>query len=109
MVAPLTAGRPRGTTQVVTRSTTNDRYEVAGTRYGSYEVAGTRWQGMLGGSTRRQRLANQSMTRVQNARFKGARRVSVRGCHLEIQGNNEAVSGEQKDYNTIRSCNMSGG
>ncbi|GKG06922.1 hypothetical protein Tco_0329891, partial [Tanacetum coccineum] len=40
MVAPVTAGRPSGTTQVVTRDTTNDRYEVAGTRYSSYEVAG---------------------------------------------------------------------
>ncbi|GJX78986.1 hypothetical protein Tco_0327135 [Tanacetum coccineum] len=28
MVAPVTAGRPRGTTQVVTRGTTNDWYEV---------------------------------------------------------------------------------
>ncbi|GJU48254.1 hypothetical protein Tco_1217809 [Tanacetum coccineum] len=35
--------------------------------------------------------------------------VSVRGCRVEIQGNNEAVGGEQKDYNTLRSCNMSGG
>ncbi|GJS19629.1 hypothetical protein Tco_0448261 [Tanacetum coccineum] len=33
------AGRPRGTTQVVIRGTTNDWYEVAGTRYCSYEVA----------------------------------------------------------------------
>ncbi|GKD03543.1 hypothetical protein Tco_1178517, partial [Tanacetum coccineum] len=66
------AGRPRGTTQVVTRGTTNDWYEVAGTRYCSYEVAGTRWQGMSGGSTRWRRLANQSMTRV-------ILRVSVRG------------------------------
>ncbi|GJU52296.1 hypothetical protein Tco_1226010 [Tanacetum coccineum] len=46
VVAPVTAGRPRGTTQVVTRGTTNDWYEVAGTRYCSYEVVGTRWQGM---------------------------------------------------------------
>ncbi|GKC38877.1 hypothetical protein Tco_1051261, partial [Tanacetum coccineum] len=66
-VALVTAGGPRGTTQVVTRGTTNDWYEVAGTR-----------------------------------------RVSVRGCRVEIQGNNEAVGGEQKDYNTLRSCNMSG-
>ncbi|GJX80394.1 hypothetical protein Tco_0328543 [Tanacetum coccineum] len=37
--------RPRDTTQVVTRDTTNDLYEVAGTRYCSYEVAGNvRWQ-----------------------------------------------------------------
>ncbi|GKC32866.1 hypothetical protein Tco_1340010 [Tanacetum coccineum] len=32
MVAPVMAGRPRGTTQVVTRGTTNDWYEVTGTR-----------------------------------------------------------------------------
>ncbi|GKE76396.1 hypothetical protein Tco_1542516 [Tanacetum coccineum] len=78
MVAPVMASKPRGTTQVVTRGTTNDWYEVAGTRYCSYEVAGTR-------------------------------RVSVRGCRVEIQGNNEAIGREQKDYNTHRSCNMSGG
>ncbi|GKB60760.1 FAR1-related sequence 5-like protein [Tanacetum coccineum] len=40
---------PRGTTQVVTRGTTKDWYEVAGTRYCSYEVAGTRWQGIRSG------------------------------------------------------------
>ncbi|GKE03607.1 hypothetical protein Tco_1395625, partial [Tanacetum coccineum] len=57
----VTAGKPRGTTHVVTRGTTNDWYE-------------------------------------------GARRVSVRGCRVEIQGNNEAVVGEQKDYNTLRSA-----
>ncbi|GKE90834.1 hypothetical protein Tco_1571929, partial [Tanacetum coccineum] len=33
MVAPVTVGRPRGTTQVVTHDTTNDWYKVAGTRY----------------------------------------------------------------------------
>ncbi|GKC73795.1 hypothetical protein Tco_1119678 [Tanacetum coccineum] len=45
MVAPVTAGRPRGTTRVVTRGTTNYWYEVAGTRYCSYEVArNVRWQ-----------------------------------------------------------------
>ncbi|GKB81719.1 hypothetical protein Tco_0948614 [Tanacetum coccineum] len=77
-VSVALVARPCGTTQVVTRGTTNDWYEVAGTRYYSYEVAGTR-------------------------------RVSVRGCRVEIQGNNEAVGGEQKDYNTLRSCNMSGG
>ncbi|GKA80373.1 hypothetical protein Tco_0786969 [Tanacetum coccineum] len=43
VVAPVPAGRPRGTTQVVTRGTTNDWYEVAGTRYCSYEVAGNVW------------------------------------------------------------------
>ncbi|GJW34882.1 retrovirus-related pol polyprotein from transposon TNT 1-94 [Tanacetum coccineum] len=63
------------------RGATNDWYEVAGTRYYSYEVAGS----------------------------EGARRVSVRGCRVEIQGNNEAVGGEQKDYNTLRSCNLSCG
>ncbi|GKF74210.1 hypothetical protein Tco_0220542, partial [Tanacetum coccineum] len=31
MVAPMTAGRPHGTTQVVTRDTNNDWYEVAST------------------------------------------------------------------------------
>ncbi|GJV04277.1 integrase, catalytic region, zinc finger, CCHC-type containing protein [Tanacetum coccineum] len=41
-----------------------------------------------------------------HTRWQGARRVSVRGCRVEIQGNNEAVGGEQKDYNTLRSCNM---
>ncbi|GJX58747.1 hypothetical protein Tco_0290137 [Tanacetum coccineum] len=41
-----------------------------------------------------------------HTRWQGARRVSVRGCRVEIQGNNEAVDGEQKDYNTLRSCNM---
>ncbi|GJT56674.1 hypothetical protein Tco_0991728 [Tanacetum coccineum] len=35
----MTAGRPRGTTQMMTRGTTNDWYEVVGTRYCSYEVA----------------------------------------------------------------------
>ncbi|GKF16389.1 hypothetical protein Tco_0061307, partial [Tanacetum coccineum] len=35
---------PRGTTQVVTRGTTNNWYEVTGTRYCSYEVAGTRYR-----------------------------------------------------------------
>ncbi|GKF39875.1 hypothetical protein Tco_0119936, partial [Tanacetum coccineum] len=29
VVAPVTAGRPRGTTHVVTRGTTNDWYELA--------------------------------------------------------------------------------
>ncbi|GKD50827.1 hypothetical protein Tco_1279803, partial [Tanacetum coccineum] len=58
-VAPVTASRPRGTTQVVTRGTINDWYEVAGTGYfievactgvrvirgGRYEVAwNVRWQ-----------------------------------------------------------------
>ncbi|GKG38141.1 hypothetical protein Tco_0457364, partial [Tanacetum coccineum] len=37
------ASRPRCTTQVVTRGTTNDWYEVAGMKYCSYEVAGTRY------------------------------------------------------------------
>ncbi|GKD58769.1 hypothetical protein Tco_1296278 [Tanacetum coccineum] len=84
------ASRPRCTTQVVTRGTTNDWYEVAGMRYCSYEVAGTRYHSY-------------------EVAGNGARRVSVRGCRVEIQGNNEAVGGEQKDYNTLRSCNMSGG
>ncbi|GJW40031.1 hypothetical protein Tco_0065876 [Tanacetum coccineum] len=46
---------------------------------------------------------------IRGGRYEGARHVSVRGCRVEIQGNNEAVGGEQKDYNTLRSCNMSGG
>ncbi|GJU69718.1 hypothetical protein Tco_1255977 [Tanacetum coccineum] len=38
---------------------------------------------------------------------RGGRRLAIfRGCRVEIQGNNEAVGEEQKDYNTIRSCNM---
>ncbi|GKC91748.1 hypothetical protein Tco_1152397, partial [Tanacetum coccineum] len=34
--------------------------------------------------------------------------VRVHGS-VPIIGNNEAVGGEQKDYNILRSCNMSGG
>ncbi|GJR69631.1 hypothetical protein Tco_0015696 [Tanacetum coccineum] len=90
MVAPVTAGRPRGTTQVVTRGTTNDWYEVAGTRYCSYEVADTRKACV---STRKARVRYE---------------VRVHGS-VPIIGNNKAVGGEQKDYNTLKSCNMSGG
>ncbi|GJR11424.1 retrovirus-related pol polyprotein from transposon TNT 1-94 [Tanacetum coccineum] len=43
---------------------------------------------------------------MSGGRYEGAKRVSIRGCHVEIHGNNEAVGGEQKDYNTLRSCNM---
>ncbi|GKA27217.1 hypothetical protein Tco_0713385 [Tanacetum coccineum] len=48
---------------------------------------------------------NQSLTR-------GTRRVSVRVCFMApvlIIGNHEAVGGVQKDYNTPKSSNMSGG
>ncbi|GJY95759.1 hypothetical protein Tco_0512120 [Tanacetum coccineum] len=39
VVAPVTAGKPRGTTQVVTRGLLMIRCQVAGTRYCSSEVA----------------------------------------------------------------------
>ncbi|GJR82476.1 hypothetical protein Tco_0153261 [Tanacetum coccineum] len=49
VVAPVTAGKPRGTTQVVTRDLLMIRCQVEGTRYCSskvqYEVAeNVRWQ-----------------------------------------------------------------
>ncbi|GJV62632.1 hypothetical protein Tco_1473460 [Tanacetum coccineum] len=89
---------------------------------GKYEVQtdmsvrGTRWQAEVSvRGTRycsRWRLANQSVTR-------GIWRVSVRGgvCQYEVRvresvpimGNNEAVGRRQKDQNTLRSSNMSGG
>ncbi|GJY26469.1 hypothetical protein Tco_0401195 [Tanacetum coccineum] len=79
-------------------------------------VRGTRWQAEVSvRGTRycsRWRLANQSVTR-------GIWRVSVRGgvCQYEVRvresvpimGNNEAVGRRQKDQNTLRSSNMSGG
>ncbi|GJS93027.1 hypothetical protein Tco_0799995 [Tanacetum coccineum] len=97
-------------------------FETSRESVGKYEVQtdmsvrGTRWQAEVSvRGTRycsRWRLANQSVTR-------GIWRVSVRGgvCQYEVRvresvpimGNNEAVGGEQKDYNTLRSCNMSGG
>ncbi|GKD52200.1 hypothetical protein Tco_1281176, partial [Tanacetum coccineum] len=44
LVVSTEVNGPHGTTQVVTRGTTNDWYEVVGTRYCSYEVAGTRYR-----------------------------------------------------------------
>ncbi|GJR44503.1 hypothetical protein Tco_1312606 [Tanacetum coccineum] len=92
------------------------KYEVQTDMSTDMSVRGTRWQAEVSvRGTRyysRWRLANQSVTR-------GIWRVSVRGgvCQYEVRvhgsvpimGNNEAVGGEQKDYNTLRSCNMSGG
>ncbi|GKD20903.1 hypothetical protein Tco_1222606, partial [Tanacetum coccineum] len=92
------------------------KYEVQTDMSADMSVRGTRWQAEVSvRGTRycsRWRLANQSVTR-------GIWRVSVRGgvCQYEVRvresvpimGNNEAVGRRQKDQNTLRSSNMSGG
>ncbi|GJT32737.1 hypothetical protein Tco_0923156 [Tanacetum coccineum] len=94
----LRVQRPRGTTQVVTRGILMIKCQVAGTRYYSYEVA---MDGQLGDDTCPKHV-------IRGCQACVSPRYACIGS-VPIIGNNEAVGGWQKDQNTLRSCNMSGG